>query len=171
MSATKRLAAAARHVARLDEVQPYAVACRVWAADRTIVVDLSDGRSLFVRPEITRRLAAATLRQLRRCQIIAAGRGLHWPGLDEDLSVRGLLDEAMEMPVVRVSAPRIKLDPNAPGPDQETLRRRRALAEMQRMSSDDIFRLAVRAGIYTKSGRLTKHYRDDVEPSRHRPTD
>ena len=111
------------------------------------------------------------MRQLRRFRIIAAGQGVHWPELDEDLSVASLLDEAMEMPVVRVSAPRIQLDPNATGLDEATRMRRRALAEMQRMSTDEIFKLAVRAGIYTKSGKLTKHYRDDGEPSRHRPTD
>jgi hypothetical protein len=171
MAARHNLSAALRHIARHDQVPPHAVACRVWAADRTIVIDLSDGRSLFVRPEVTRRLSTATLKQLRRCQIIAGGQGLHWPELDEELSVAGLLDEAMEMPVVRVSAPRAKLDPNAPGLDEATRRRRRALAEMQRMSTDDLFKLAVRAGIYTKSGKLAKHYRDDGEPSRHRPTD
>ncbi len=160
-----------RHIARHDKKLPHAVACRVWAADRTIVIELSDGRSLFVRPEITRRLSTATLRQLRRFRIIAAGQGVHWPELDEDLSVAGLLDEAMEMPVVRVSAPTSQHDPNSPGLDEATRRRRRALAEMQRMSTEDLFKLAVRAGIYTKSGQLAKLYRDDGEPSRHRPTD
>jgi hypothetical protein len=66
---------------------------------------------------------------------------------------------------------KIKLDPDAPGLDAETRRRRRVLAEMQRMTPEQLFELAVRAGIYTKAGKLTKHYRADGEPSAHRPTD
>ena len=65
---------------------------------------------------------------------------------------------------------RIKLSPNAPGLDEETRQRRRVLAELQRMSNAEIFQLMVRAGIYTKSGKLTKHYRDDAEPSASRTT-
>ncbi len=66
---------------------------------------------------------------------------------------------------------KLKLDPNAPGLDEMTRRRRRVLADMQRMSPQQLFQLAVRAGIYTKKGNLTKHYRDDGEPSASRPTD
>jgi len=66
---------------------------------------------------------------------------------------------------------RITLDPDAPGLDEETRRRRRVLAEMQQMSAEEIFQLAVRAGIYTEDGQLTPPYRDDAEPSASRPTD
>jgi hypothetical protein len=66
---------------------------------------------------------------------------------------------------------KVLLDPNAPGLDKDTRARRRVLAEMQRMTSKEIFDLAVRAGIYTKTGKLTKHYRSDGEPSKYRPTD
>jgi len=63
------------------------------------------------------------------------------------------------------------LDPEAPGLDEETRRRRRVLAEMQQMSVEELFQLAVRAGIYTEDGQLTPPYRDDAEPSASRPTD
>lgn len=63
------------------------------------------------------------------------------------------------------------LDPEAPGLDEETRRRRRILAEMQQMSTEEFFQLAVRAGIYTEDGQLTPPYRDDAEPSACRPTD
>jgi hypothetical protein len=65
---------------------------------------------------------------------------------------------------------KLKLVLNAPGLDDETRRRRRVLAKMQRMSPKELFSLAVRAGIYTQGGKLTKYYRDDGEPSAHRPT-
>ena len=63
------------------------------------------------------------------------------------------------------------LDPEAPGLDEKTRRRRRILAEMEQMSTEEIFQLMVRAGIYTPDGQLTEHYRDDAEPSASRPTD
>jgi hypothetical protein len=63
------------------------------------------------------------------------------------------------------------LDPEAPGLDEETRRRRRVLAEMEQMSPEELFQVAVQAGIYTPDGKLTPPYRDDAEPSACRPTD
>jgi hypothetical protein len=63
------------------------------------------------------------------------------------------------------------LDPEAPGLDEDTRRRRRVLAEMEQMTPDECFQLAVRAGILTEDGQLTPPYRDDAEPSACRPTD
>jgi hypothetical protein len=64
------------------------------------------------------------------------------------------------------------LDPEAPGLDEMTRKRRRVLASLQAMSVGELFKVAVRAGIYTKDGKLTKHYRADAdaEPSASRPT-
>jgi len=45
--------------------------------------------------------------------------------------------------------------------DSETLIRRRALLEMQRMSTKNLMALAVKAGIYDENGNLTKNYRDE----------
>jgi hypothetical protein len=50
------------------------------------------------------------------------------------------------------------LDPEAPGLDEETRFRRRVLQEMQRMTDEERFQLAVRAGILTPDGRLTPPY-------------
>jgi hypothetical protein len=66
---------------------------------------------------------------------------------------------------------RMSLDPDAPGLDEDTRRRRRALAELQKLSIEELFQVAVRAGIYTQDGKLTSPYRDDGEPSGCRPTD
>jgi hypothetical protein len=64
-----------------------------------------------------------------------------------------------------------RVNPKAPGLDEKTRMRRRALKKLQQMSADDLFKLAVSAGIYTKGGKLTKHYRADAEPSANRPTE
>lgn len=63
------------------------------------------------------------------------------------------------------------LDPNAPGLDAMTRRRREVLAKLQALSTEDLFKLAVRAGIYTEDGKLTEPYTDSAGPSASRPTD
>lgn len=59
---------------------------------------------------------------------------------------------------------KILLSPNAPGLDEETRRRRRVLAGMQRMSPRQLVELAVQAGILTKGRKLAKEYRNDAGP-------
>jgi hypothetical protein len=60
------------------------------------------------------------------------------------------------------------LDPDLPGLDEETRLRRRALAEMRKMSREEYFQLCVRAGIYTPDGKLTEPYQGEPEPSPYR---
>lgn len=54
-------------------------------------VKLSDGRSVSVPLAWYPRLIEATQEQLRRFEISPGGYGIHWPALDEDLSVKGFL--------------------------------------------------------------------------------
>lgn len=63
------------------------------------------------------------------------------------------------------------LDPDAPGLDEDTRRRRRVLAAMERMTGEELVALAKDAGIITADGHLAPQYRDDAEPSACRPTD
>ena len=63
------------------------------------------------------------------------------------------------------------LDPEAPGLDEDTRRRRRILAKLEQMSPDEAVELAKDAGILTADGQLAPQYRDDAEPSACRPTD
>jgi len=57
----------------------------------SLSVDLMDGRTISVPLEWYPRLAAATPRQRANWQPCAAGYGIHWPDVDEDLSTEGLL--------------------------------------------------------------------------------
>ena len=57
----------------------------------TLVVDLVDGRSLSVPLIWYPRLQSATPQQRDNWQPSGAGYGIHWPDIDEDLSVDGLL--------------------------------------------------------------------------------
>ena len=56
-----------------------------------LVVHLEDGRSLTVPLEWFPRLRDATAEARGRWELIVRGLGIHWPELDEDLSVAGLL--------------------------------------------------------------------------------
>ncbi len=59
-------------------------------ADR-MLVQLADGRELAVPLDWFPKLRDAKPRVLRRWHLIGGGVGIHWPLLDEDVSVRGLL--------------------------------------------------------------------------------
>ncbi|MGB5811554.1 MAG: DUF2442 domain-containing protein [Polyangiales bacterium] len=54
-------------------------------------VSLDDGRTLEVPLEWFPRLRTATPEERKDLRLIGGGIGIHWPQLDEDLSVRGLL--------------------------------------------------------------------------------
>lgn len=54
-------------------------------------VHLTDGRILSVPLIWFPTLQGATEEQRSDCRIGAGGRGLHWPQLDEDLSLAGLM--------------------------------------------------------------------------------
>ena len=54
-------------------------------------VDLTDGRAIIVPTYWYPRLLRATAKQRARYRLIGDGEGIHWPAVDEDLSVAGLL--------------------------------------------------------------------------------
>lgn len=57
----------------------------------TMRVHFTDGRILSVPLAWFPALSAATPEQLARYEIGGGGVGLHWPELDEDLSIAGLM--------------------------------------------------------------------------------
>ena len=116
-----------------------------------------------------RRRALAKLQQLSPRELfeLAVRAGIYTPDGERTEPYRPSGEE------IRVADNRepVDLDPEAPGLDEDTRARRRALAKLQQLSPRESFELAVRAGIYTPDGRLTDPYRPDGEPSAHRPTD
>ena len=56
-----------------------------------LVVGLTDGRTISVPLVWFPRLLAATAPQRARWELLGSGEGIHWPEVDEDLSVEGLL--------------------------------------------------------------------------------
>ena len=63
----------------------------VAVTDDTLSVDLDDGRTISVPIGFYPRLSHATAAERANCQVSSAGFGIHWPDLDEDLGVEGLL--------------------------------------------------------------------------------
>lgn len=57
----------------------------------TLSVDLEDGRTIAVPITWYPRLAYGTPQERANFQISSAGYGVHWPDLDEDIGVEGLL--------------------------------------------------------------------------------
>ncbi len=57
----------------------------------SLTVDLSDGRTIVVPLGWFPRLSQATRKERSQWRLIGRGEGIHWPLLDEDISVKGLL--------------------------------------------------------------------------------
>jgi hypothetical protein len=57
----------------------------------TLSVDLVDGRSISVPLGWYPRLSHGTAKERKSWRLIAQGEGIHWPELDEDVSVENLL--------------------------------------------------------------------------------
>jgi hypothetical protein len=56
-----------------------------------IVASLADGRVISVPLAWSWRLSEATATQRKKWRLIGSGQGIHWPDIDEDLSVEGML--------------------------------------------------------------------------------
>jgi hypothetical protein len=68
-----------------------ALAADVNVEDDTLSVELTDGRSIAVPIGWYPRLANATLKERNNWRLIGGGHGIHWPEIDEDISVANLL--------------------------------------------------------------------------------
>lgn len=60
-------------------------------SDDDMIVALVDGRTIAIPLGWFPRLATASQKQLVNYELLVDGEGIHWPDIDEDLSVEGLL--------------------------------------------------------------------------------
>jgi hypothetical protein len=58
-----------------------------------LVLILNDQKYLFTLTDISEKLAKANEKERNNFQVSPSGYGIHWPSLDEDLSVNGLLSQ------------------------------------------------------------------------------
>jgi hypothetical protein len=76
---------------------------RIEITDDAITAHLLDGRTISVPRVWSWRLAGATPTQRQNFEIIGGGEGVHWPDVDEDISVRGMLDGTPARPPKHVT--------------------------------------------------------------------
>ena len=75
----------------LPSEAPVARAEEVRITRDALVVDLADGRTIKAPLAWYPRLQRATPDERGNWRLIGAGVGIHWPDLDEDISIEGLL--------------------------------------------------------------------------------
>ena len=68
-----------------------ASAQNVKVTDDTLIVDLSDGRTVSVPLAWFPRLLHGKPEERNKWRLIGDGEGIHWPDLDEDISVENLI--------------------------------------------------------------------------------
>ena len=76
-------------VSRIEITLPDAMTVQV--TYDTITAELSDGRTISVPLAWYPRLVHATQEERDNWELIGTGEGIHWPDLDEDLSIEGFL--------------------------------------------------------------------------------
>ena len=65
---------------------------KAWYQSGRIHLLLSDKKEVSFPVELNRKLKVATEDQLKNVVVICNGTGLHWPDIDEDLTVTGILE-------------------------------------------------------------------------------
>ncbi len=66
-------------------------ALTVAVTEDTLTAELSDGRTIAAPLSWYPRLVHATPQERNNWQLLGGGQGIHWPSLDEDISIEGLL--------------------------------------------------------------------------------
>ena len=75
----------------ISTVKVDATAVEVAVKDDHVLVVLADGRELAAPLAWFPRLLDATSDQRKNWRLIGRGQGIHWPDIDEDISVASLL--------------------------------------------------------------------------------
>jgi hypothetical protein len=80
-------------------------------SEEKFFVELTTGRVLTMPHSYTKRLANASDDELKEYRLVANGRGIHFPLIDEDISVEGIIrDFGNEVKRVNISLPVLFLD-------------------------------------------------------------
>ena len=83
---------AARERGRIaQQTEPRAVSARYDSQAQRIIVELSSGATFAFPPALVEGLNGAAPQDLAEIEVSPIGYGLHWPRLDEDYSIPGLM--------------------------------------------------------------------------------
>lgn len=65
---------------------------KAWYDDGHIFILLIDKKCVSFPISLNKKLSNASIEQLKNLELICDGTGLHWPELDEDLSILGIME-------------------------------------------------------------------------------
>ena len=74
-------------------------ATRAWTEHDMVFIELTDGRQIGFPAHRFKLLADATDEQLSEITLRASGTALRWENLDEDLTVRGIVEGRFQLPL------------------------------------------------------------------------
>ena len=70
--------------------EPEFMATRGWAVNRTVFMELTDGRQIGFPAARFHKLALATDEELAKATLRLGGAALRWESIDEDITVTGV---------------------------------------------------------------------------------
>jgi hypothetical protein len=91
-------ARASRAGRRAARIEPRAAEVEYRAREHTLRIELTNGAAVTLPVKLIPSLRGAAARDVRAVEILGRGGGLHWEGLDLDLSVPGLLSSVFAGP-------------------------------------------------------------------------
>ena len=80
-----------------------ALASRVWLGGRTVFIELTDGRQIGFPADRFKILSAASDEQLQKVTLRLDGYALRWEELDEDITVRGIVEGRFQLALPRAA--------------------------------------------------------------------
>lgn len=80
-----------KELVTMNESQLSAKAVHVYIQNKLLFVVLSDGRHIATPISWYDKLSNANPEELKNWEISPSGVGIHWPELDEDISIRPML--------------------------------------------------------------------------------
>lgn len=79
------------------ELDPRAI--RAWVVNRMVFIELTDGRQIGFPAARFRLLAKASDADLAQVELCLNGAALRWENLDEDITVRGVVEGRFQLPL------------------------------------------------------------------------
>lgn len=79
------------------EIDPRAV--RAWVSGRMVFIELTDGRQVGFPADRFRLLRNASDAQLAGLTLRLSGSALRWEEIDEDITVRGIVEGRFQLPL------------------------------------------------------------------------
>ncbi len=81
-----------------------ALASRVWVEGRSVFIELTDGRQIGFPADRFKILSQASDEQLQKVTLRLDGYALRWEELDEDITVRGIVEGRFQLALPRAAA-------------------------------------------------------------------